>query len=104
MSAEQINALFQMQKSTADQLNLMGNMMANLAATIQSQAQRPQNTEMVVETLAKAVETFQPDTTSTFSQWYDKHHAVFTEDGASLADGIKTRLLLRKISQDAYDK
>lgn len=104
MSAEQLAALFRLQEATTNQITIMGNMMANLAASIQSQASRPQNTEMVVETLARAVETFQPDTTSTFSQWYDKHQAVFTTDGASLTDDIKTRLLLRKISQEAYDK
>lgn len=47
---------------------------------------------------------FTPEPNSTFGQWYGRYEAVFTTDAASLDDQAKARLLLRNLSQDAYNK
>lgn len=60
--------------------------------------------ETTIDVLSRSIDTFVPTNTSTFRNWYDKHKEIFEKDGVRLDDAAKTRLLLRKMNQEAYDK
>lgn len=60
--------------------------------------------ERTVDVLSRSIDAFNPSPSTTFRMWYNKHKDVFERDGARLDDDAKTRLLLRKLNQEAYDK
>lgn len=66
----------------------------------------PENSsqEKTIDVLSRSIDSFIPSQTSTFTLWYNKHKEIFEKDGAKLTDDAKTRLLLRRLTQEAYDK
>lgn len=63
-------------------------------------------TDTRIETLLRSMTEFSPslDKTYTFDMWYGRYEDVFTVDAASLDNAAKTRLLLRKLSNDAFQQ
>ena len=100
-------ALMERQSENAAQIAELTRAVQGLANANQQQVPASsvqQNPEMLADIISRSIEKFEPSPTSTFAQWYDKHAAIFTVDGAMLDDRAKVRLMLRKISQEAYDK
>lgn len=60
--------------------------------------------ERTLDVLSRSIEPFAPNKSTTFKSWYNRHSDVFERDGERLEDPAKTRLLLRKLNQEAYEK
>uniref|UniRef100_A0A336MU47 CSON001400 protein n=1 Tax=Culicoides sonorensis TaxID=179676 RepID=A0A336MU47_CULSO len=76
-------------------------MMAETVKNIQAPSTPQENT---IDILARGIDVFDPENLHVFKMWYDKHKDVFEVDGGNLTDDAKSRLLLRKITQKAYEK
>lgn len=75
-----------------------------MAAAVQRNSPGNVPQETTIDVLSRSIDTFIPSPTSTFTLWYNKHKDIFEKDGAKLKDDAKTRLLLRRLNQEAYDK
>lgn len=96
--------ILEMQRQNQQQLGQVTSLLAAFTASVNSNMQNRPTTEVLLDTLARSIDPFTPTTCSTFTQWYSKHESVFTKDSFELSDAARTRLLLRKLSQEAYDK
>lgn len=103
--SEQIfKALLELQKVNQAQITDVTNLLGQLTVSMTQNLHNRPSAEVLFDTLARSIENFTPSENSTFGQWYARNKSVFITDGASLSDDARTRLLLRKLSQEAYDK
>ncbi|KAK0427839.1 hypothetical protein QR680_010448 [Steinernema hermaphroditum] len=59
-----------------------------------------------LEELAQAVQTFHydPEEDQTFPNWWDRYGDIFEKDAAHWTDDARSRLLLRKLDEQAYQR
>ncbi|KAK0419802.1 hypothetical protein QR680_014328 [Steinernema hermaphroditum] len=59
-----------------------------------------------LEELAQAIQTFHydPEEDQTFANWWDRYGDIFEKDAAQWSDDTRSRLLLRKLDEQAYQR
>lgn len=64
------------------------------------------DTEFLIEALSSSITEFSydPESNSTFENWYRRYADLFTQDAQNLDDQAKVRLLLRKLDTSAHFK
>ncbi|XP_055632916.1 uncharacterized protein K02A2.6-like [Toxorhynchites rutilus septentrionalis] len=75
-----------------------------LSVVLQQMAE--QNSQKILESLATNLKEFHfdPENGLTFDRWFSKYEDLFRQDGRSLDDAAKVRLLLRSLSVPVHEK
>ncbi|XP_055923553.1 uncharacterized protein K02A2.6-like [Eupeodes corollae] len=84
---------------------LMENSSNKASQAPQQQLQAGQQ-EALMDVIGKSIHEFryEPENNSTFSHWYGRYEMHFKEDAKTLPDDSKVRLLLRRLSQQVYER
>ncbi|XP_061510157.1 uncharacterized protein K02A2.6-like [Anopheles gambiae] len=101
MSQEDLrNAIVQLTNLVAKQQQQIENLANRTFSTAAS------GSEKTIESLANGIQDFlyDPDAGVFFDAWYARYEDVFIQDGHSLDDAARVRLLLRKLSTPLHDK
>ncbi|KAL6722397.1 hypothetical protein Aduo_020003 [Ancylostoma duodenale] len=98
-------ALQKILEQNAQQMQLMQQMMQALLSGEMKPQQAVAPTELMSELNGRmSTFTFDPEMDRCFSRWYDRHQEILMEDGASLAEDARLRLLLGKIDNEAFER
>jgi hypothetical protein len=84
-------------RSQAQMFDLFKQMLANGGG---------ESSTKIMANLSARIAKFVPDAEMElcFSRWFQRHESIFTEDGVSLDDKSRARLLLEKLDSDSFDK
>ncbi|KAL6733951.1 hypothetical protein Aduo_004543 [Ancylostoma duodenale] len=98
-------ALQKILEQNAQQMQLMQQMMQALLSGEMKPQQVVALTQLMSELNGRmSTFTFDPEMDRCFSRWYDRHQEILMEDGASLAEDARLRLLLGKLDNEAFER
>lgn len=95
----------EMMRQVAQQNNRLLMLLEQITGNQEATTQRSAP-EKILESLASNIKEFHfdPENGLTFDRWFSKYEDLFRQDGRSLDDAAKVRLLLRSLSVPVHEK
>lgn len=93
---QQMNAMFEG----------LQNPMPSTSSSAYQQIQSKQSTSGIIDVFSRNISEFHydPDNNITFEAWYSRYQDLFTKYAAKLEEGVKVRLLLRRMSSIVHER